>query len=936
MAREGVPGSARHHLFKVEWPSMRHAVIVAPPPPSPGAPVPHPTQAVQQAFARVGFRVAAVNASVDLEGDFERALGGIGSDDELLVYVAGRTRLAHDALSLLVGWDCDAALPFAMLAEATAVREPRSTFFLVEARHDGATDDAMLAADHVDHVLRALDVRARGWGVLVGVWSEASAIGDPGVWPFTKYILRALEETPVEPDDGVALASAVYEQVRAAPALNTFVQSFAFVKGVNDFALVAPGGEEGRVSLPPPSVPPISVPPSSSTLVSVPSLEPLVEMAEHARARHAWDEALAAYKNALMVVPANEPATRASLYSKIGELKRIVGKDREAESYFEKAVSAVPLHRRALAGLIELATKAGEPKRVVDYRRRLLATTREPRERAAQLVAIAEVHAASMADARAAAEALEEARELVPGDGSILERLRVLYEGLGRWPKVVEVLGALCHATSNAHRRASLRFAQADTVLARLRDEARGITLLDQALEDDPTHEKALHALVAVRTGRQEWRELESLYVWLIDRYAKMHAVERAWDACRKLGALRRDRLRDGPGAVEAFTGALRCKPDDADARAMLAELFLAKGDEPAAVVEFETIASYAPLRASTYQRLYALHTRAGRRDRAWLCALALEELGATDMDQQLVIEQFRPEGAIRPSAALVDAVWDACLRAPGADHAVAAVLRAVASAAVKARVEELRAKKRLGQLDERRKQDKTSTVTVVRTFTWASHILGVRCPELYALDEAPGGLAAAQVAEPSTALGPEVLRGLSMKDLAFLVGRHLTYYRPEHYALVFFPTLGELSTLFLGALKVVLPELPVPTSLADEVARLSKELGRYSTAEERDQLGAAVGALDDRGGRVDLGAWIRSVELTAGRAGMFLAGDMAVAMRRLKAETRTIAELTLDTKRGDLLAYSVSTKYARLRELLSVAATPSCPPPPSSARAVP
>ena len=43
--------------------------------------------------------------------------------------------------------------------------------------------------------------------------------------------------------------------------------------------------------------------------------------------------------------------------------------------------------------------------------------------------------------------------------------------------------------------------------------------------------------------------------------------------------------------------------------------------------------------------------------------------------------------------------------------------------------------------------------------------------------------------AHPSTALGSGVLSGPSAKDLAFLAGRHLTYYRPEYHVLLYYPT---------------------------------------------------------------------------------------------------------------------------------------------------
>ena len=40
--------------------------------------------------------------------------------------------------------------------------------------------------------------------------------------------------------------------------------------------------------------------------------------------------------------------------------------------------------------------------------------------------------------------------------------------------------------------------------------------------------------------------------------------------------------------------------------------------------------------------------------------------------------------------------------------------------------------------------------------------------------------------------VGPQVLSGRSVQELAFLAGRHLTYYRPGHYPIVFFPTLAD------------------------------------------------------------------------------------------------------------------------------------------------
>jgi hypothetical protein len=94
------------------------------------------------------------------------------------------------------------------------------------------------------------------------------------------------------------------------------------------------------------------------------------------------------------------------------------------------------------------------------------------------------------------------------------------------------------------------------------------------------------------------------------------------------------------------------------------------------------------------------------------------------------------------------------------------------------------------------------------------------------------------------------------------------------------------------------------------------------------------VKALEGRGGRVDLAAWVRSVELSAGRAGFVLCGDLGVAVKRIRAETRAIADLSADDRRNDLIAFSASSELAELREKLGVAARPSLNPPVMTAEA--
>ncbi len=658
-----------------------------------------------------------------------------------------------------------------------------------------------------------------------------------------------------------------------------------------------------------------------------PLFEPMLSAAAYHRARGQLEEALDAYKKALMVAPDVEPAVLASIYAHIGAIKRAQDKTREAELNYEKALHAEPGHRRSLDALVEMASAERDHTRALGYRRKIVSAVFAPLERADELARIATTLADDLDDVRGAIEALEEARKLRAGDLMILRRLEELYSKVGAWPKVIEILGALCLEATDGKERARYRVLQADIARAGSKDDVRAMQLYEAALEEDPGDPSALAKLVELRSERGEWRELEREYARLIDRHAERGRADRAWEFCKRLGGLRRDKLDDAEGAVDAFTGALRCKPDDVETRAQLADLFALQGDNLAAVRELEAAAAVMPRRRHTYRKLFELHTRAGRTDRAWLAAMALEELDAAEIDHEIIANQYRPEGMIRPATALDDAAWEAFLRAPGFDSAVAEILRASAPAAIAAKLDAFR-KAGKSELDPARRQDPTSTASVVRTFAWASQVLGVTLPDLFVLDEVPGGIAAAQVALPSTALGPTVVSGPTVQQLAFLAARHLTYYRPEHYALVFFPTLAEITMLFLAAVTTVLSDLPVPASIEEPVARLRKDIADRADDEAKAALDDGVRRFEREGGRADLGGFLRSVELSACRAGLVVCADLAVAARLLKEEQRAVGELTGDDRVADLLVYCAEEKLPVLREWLGVAARPSMMPP--------
>ena len=123
-------------------------------------------------------------------------------------------------------------------------------------------------------------------------------------------------------------------------------------------------------------------------------------------------------------------------------------------------------------------------------------------------------------------------------------------------------------------------------------------------------------------------------------------------------------------------------------------------------------------------------------------------------------------------------------------------------------------------------------------------------------------------------------------------------------------------------------PEIPIPEN--EGVSELRADLAKSLDASEREDLAKAAKAIDAKGGRVDLAAFIRGVELTAHRAAFLLAGDVHVAAKRIASEKRAIADVNAEDRKNDLLAYLASKGLAEARQKLGVSIRSSGPPPKS------
>jgi hypothetical protein len=74
---------------------------------------------------------------------------------------------------------------------------------------------------------------------------------------------------------------------------------------------------------------------------------------------------------------------------------------------------------------------------------------------------------------------------------------------------------------------------------------------------------------------------------------------------------------------------------------------------------------------------------------------------------------------------------------------------------------------------------------------------------------------------------------------------------------------------------------------------------------------------VEAQGGRVDLAAWVRGLELTANRLGFLLAGDPARAIAMVRGEDRRVGGLEGSGRLADLAVWGASAAHVKLRREL-------------------
>jgi tetratricopeptide (TPR) repeat protein len=634
-----------------------------------------------------------------------------------------------------------------------------------------------------------------------------------------------------------------------------------------------------------------------------------------------WAGSLTNYQKVLTALGEEESEERATIYYKLGCIKQAQGQAKQAINNFEKALGLDASHGPTLEAMVQVYDSLKDYKQVCSYKRQILDNIVDGQQRFKMLCDIGDIWVDKENNLPKGVEAFEEALELEPQNHVLLHKLLQLYQKTQQWAQMVETLQRIADIEPQPERRSKYLFTMAQLYRDKLEDQMRAVDLFNESLDLNPGFLDAFERINKILTTLKEWKQLERAYRKMLHRVAGKGNTDLEFSLWHALGLIYRDRLMDRTAAIESFRMGARLKPEEVQERLILADLYELGEQFDDAIVEYHGILKTDPMKVDPYRKLYRLYLEKKAYDPAWCLAAALSFLKKADDEERKFFEDYRPKGMLQVKNRLDNEQWFKNLFHEEENLFIGKIFEMIAGAALRAKLESLKAKKELPVLDPRFRQDPaTSTVTFARTFGWAAQVMGLPAPLLYVRSDVQGALSFAPNEQPASVAGQTVLTGFTPQELTFIIGKHLAMYRGEHYIKTLFPTVTELTVLLFAGMKMVAPETPCPPDIDKQVMATAQTLRGFMQPVQLEGLRMVVKKFIAEGAKANIKRWVQCVEVTAARSGFLLAGDLDIAKKIIAAEQPLPGDLAPAEKLKELLSFAVSEQYFHLRQALGIA----------------
>jgi tetratricopeptide (TPR) repeat protein len=647
-------------------------------------------------------------------------------------------------------------------------------------------------------------------------------------------------------------------------------------------------------------------------------LASVLDLADALYRSREWDKSFKLYQMVLVNHRDSQDRDQiVEIFYRLGNIKAQVNEARKALNMFDKALEQDPAHIPTLEAVISIQETLKNFEQVIHFKKILIDSIHDSARQFQLYDEIGDIWQNNLKNPQKALQSYRDASEIDPENRAILHKMLPIYQATKQWPQVVETIGRVCEMEESDLKLGRLFYGMAVIYRDEIKNADEAVVYFNRSLDKSIENLKAFEAIDRILTQQKNWKELERNYRKMLKRLQGQNRPDLEINLWHFLGEIYRTRMGQFEAAAEAFKMAAMLDPDNVTRHEILAELYTRMPDKlDEAVAEHQALIQKNPYKVDSYKALRRLYFEHRLYDKAWCLCATLSFLKKADPEEQQFYEQYRTRGTIRAQARLDNERWIKDLFHPDESVYIGKIFEMVTRAIRSLKIQPA---KNFG-LKKNEKRAMNDTLTFSKTFFYSAQVINLPVvPELYLQEDRPGGLVFAVTEPMASACGASLLTGYTPQDLLFLVTKHLTYYRPEHYIRWILPTHGELKLLMLAALKLGAPEFPIPDDPSGVLQQWLGQLRQVMTQVEIESLRKVVSRFVKSGEQADIKKWIRSLELTACRAGFLLANDLETAAKMIQSETGGMDDIPPKDKIKELVLFSVSEQYFRLRESLGI-----------------
>ncbi|MBS2013382.1 MAG: protein kinase [Deltaproteobacteria bacterium] len=607
---------------------------------------------------------------------------------------------------------------------------------------------------------------------------------------------------------------------------------------------------------------------------------------------------------------------RAEALYHLGESARRSGELDAAVAPLREAADIDPSNPRPFRSLAKIYDEKGEFQAAIAVRRQRL-TLATGQERFELLLEIGDVMFVKLGDKAGASKAYTQALEERPDDRKLLTKLMQLYSEEKDWAKLVDVVLRLADFVEEPKQRAKYMHTAATIASKHLDKVEQALEFYGKVLDLDPSNEKAMGEALELYRQKGKHDEVERLLKRQIDAAKDAADRDKLVKVLDQLGELYQKFLNEPELAIDAYEAAQAFDPEDRARAEKLAELYASDPKQylDKAVKSQAQILRRNPYRVESYKLLRKLFTDAKQADPAWCLCQALSVLRLAEPDEERFYKKHRSENAAPAQSAFDDETWKR-LAHWDLDELLTRIFAIIQPTIIRTRTQPI---EQMGY-DPRYAIDcSLHPYPVSQTLFYVQGVLGMQPPLVFQNPNDQGSLGIVHARTPAIVLGRAAFeQNVPTQQLAFVAGRHMTYFRPGYYVRHLVPTGTGLKAWLFAAIKLCVPQFPVSADLAGQVNEAMAAMNQDFQGGERDKLASVVSKLLQAGGALDLKKWVASIDLTADRVGFLLAHDLQLSTEVIRA-TEEASSVPVKERMKDIVLFSVSEEYFALRKQLTI-----------------